>query len=333
MSQIRSSTETRAELTILYRVSSSCNPASITTVYISTTVYSPPETITVAVENVTSVSESLSSAAAVDTAQFSNESELNPVSETFPSVSKFTHTIIVPLVEATKATNSSSGVYYVSVGQNTTNWSYTPTQSTVVGTTTVTVSPVPTTPSMSINSTITINSTTHITSTTTRSGTAPSLTAGGASTGASPYYPWSNGTNSSTLFGGASSSGKPSKSYGTTVTVHNTTVTVYSTVATTTVSGPVYPSTISIANATQTTNSTITGTDSALGYSGTNATWENTYGKRQVCTLVYATVSGNLASWCNNWDGHTVFHHSTYSSTCEQDVPSPEPINRHIIIC
>lgn len=284
-------------------------------------------------ENITSVSESLSSAAAVDSAQFSNESEFNPVSETFSSVSKFTHTIVVPVVEATKATNSSSGVYYVSIGQNTTNWSYTPTQSTVVGTTTVTVSPVPTRPSMSINSTITINSTTHMTSTMTTLGTGLSLTAGGASIGGSPYYPWKNGTNSSTLFGGASGSGKPSKSYGATVTVHNTTLTVYSTVATTTVSGPVYPSSISIANATQTTNSTTTGTDSALGYSGTNATWENSYGKRQVCTLVYATVSGNLASWCNNWDGHTVFHHLTYSSTCEQDVPSSEAIDCHITKC
>lgn len=273
-------------------------------------------------ENITSVSESLSSAASVDTVQVSENNEFAPVSEppaTNPTT--FTHTIIAPLIEATKAANSSSGVYYVSIGQNTTNWSYTPTQSTVVGTTTVIVSPVPAFHS-SANLTTTTSTTTHTTRTTTRSGTAYSLATGGAYNGSSPYYPWTNGTNSSTLFGGASESGTPSKSYGTTVTVHNTTMTRYTTVVVTTVSVTAYPTTTSIANATQATNSTSTGTESAFGYSGTNATWENHLAKRQVCTLVYATISGNIASWCNDWNGHSVFHHLTYSSTCKQDNPS-----------
>ena len=293
-----------------------------------TTVYSPPETVTIALENITSVSESLSSAASVDTAQVSEQNDFTPVSDPVPATpTTFTHTVIVPLIEATMATNSSSGVYYVSIGQNTTNWSYSPTQSTVVGTTTVIVSPVPVLPSSSGNSTTTISTTTRITRTTTRSGTAYSLATGGAYNGSSPYYPWTNGTNSSTIFGGASGSGGPSKSYCTTITVHNTTMTKFTTVVATTVSVTGYQTTVSIANATRTTNSTSTGTESAFGYSGTNATWKNTYGKRQVCNLVYATISGNLASWCNNWDGHTVFHESTYSSTCEQEIPCPEDLD------
>jgi hypothetical protein len=288
---------------------------------VPTTVYSPPETVTIALENITSVSESLSIAASVDTAQVSEQNELAPVSDPVPTTpTTFTHTVIVPLVEATIATNSSSGVYYVSIGQNTTNWSYTPTESTVVGTTTVIVSPVQVLPSSSRNSTTTISTTTRITRTKTRSGTAYSLATGRAYNSSSPYYPWTNGTNTSTIFGGTSGSGGPSKSYRTTITVHNATMTKYTTVVATTISVTAYPATISIANATQTTNSTSTGTESAFGYSGTNATWKNTYDKRQVCTLVYATISGNLASWCNNWEGHTVFHYSTYSSTCEQEI-------------
>jgi hypothetical protein len=285
---------------------------------VPTTVYSPPETITLALENVTSVSESLSSAAAIDTSQVSLNSEFAPVSAPVPTdPTTFTHTIVVPVVEATKAINSSSGVYYVSIGQNSTNWSYTPTQSTVVGTTTVIVSPIPIAPQSSPNLTTTISTTTHITRTTTRSGTAYSLVTGGAYNGSSPYYPWTNGTGSSTLHG-ASGSGI-STSYGKTVTVHNTTMTQYTTVVVATTSITIYPITISIANATQTTNSASTGTVSSLGFSGTNATFESILSKRQVCTLVYATISGNLASWCNNWDGHSVFHHSTYISTCKQD--------------
>lgn len=313
----------RAELTTAHRAPSNCASASITTIYVPTTVYSPPETITIALENITSVSESLSSAASVDTAQVSAANEAAPVSEAVPStLSKFTHTIVAPLIEGTIGTNSSSGVYYVSIGQNTTNWSYTPTQSTVVGTTTVTVSPLPTRSSTSGNSTTAISTTTHITRTTTRSGSAITLPTGGIPAISAPY-PRTNRTDSSTFFASAAWSGTPSVSY-------NTTVTLFTTVATTTVNVTAYSTTISIANATQTVNSKSTCTESALGFSGTNVTWENINVKRQVCTLVYATISGNLASWCNNWDGHTVFHHSTYTSTCEQAIPYSKNIALHL---
>jgi hypothetical protein len=362
------SATTRSWLSSSPRPSSSdCAPVSITTVYVPTTVYSPPETITIAVENYTSVSLSLSSAASVDTAQVSNQNELNPVSEATPTTpSTFLHTIVVPVVEATiGGSNSSSGVYYVSIGQNTTDWSYTPNQSsTVVGTTTVTVSPFPTGHSPLVTGTETISSTTIITKTILRSCSAFSLSTSGIFTGpitsSAPPYPLTNGTSNSTVFGGASGSGRTATvtvyTTNSTITTHivvtklttvatttttviypasnstlfsgtsesgrnsvsyNATVTEYTTVATTTVDVTAYPST-SVVNGTQTANPTSTSTESALGYSGTNATYSN--GKRQVCTLVYATISGNLASWCNDWDGHTVFHHSTYTSTCEHRV-------------
>jgi hypothetical protein len=332
------------------------------------------------VENYTSVSESLSSAASADTAQVSNQNELNPVSEATPTTpSTFVHTIVVPVVDATiGGSNSSSGVYYVSIGQNTTDWSYTPTQSTVVGTTTVTVSPVPSGHSPSVNGTNTISSSAIITKTTNRSGSAFPLSTGGIFTGpitsSAPPYPLTNGTRNSTVFGGASGSGQIATvtvyTTNSTITTHsvvtklttvatttttiiypasnstlfsgtsfsgghsvsyNVTVTEYTTVATTTIDVTAYPSTI-VVNGTQTVNSTSTYTESALGYSGTNATYSN--GKRQVCTLVYATISGNLASWCNNWDGHTVFHHSTYTSTCEHRVSCFRvlPLAVHLLI-
>lgn len=37
--------------------------------------------------------------------------------------------------------------------------------------------------------------------------------------------------------------------------------------------------------------------------------------KRQTCSMVFASMFGQWASWCNEWDGHTTIKHSTYLTT------------------
>ncbi|KAK5952948.1 hypothetical protein OHC33_006069 [Knufia fluminis] len=37
--------------------------------------------------------------------------------------------------------------------------------------------------------------------------------------------------------------------------------------------------------------------------------------KRQTCSMIFAHISGQWASWCNNWDGSTVVSHTTYNAT------------------
>jgi len=37
--------------------------------------------------------------------------------------------------------------------------------------------------------------------------------------------------------------------------------------------------------------------------------------KRQTCSMIFAEISGEWASWCNNWDGSTVVSYSTYETT------------------
>ena len=37
--------------------------------------------------------------------------------------------------------------------------------------------------------------------------------------------------------------------------------------------------------------------------------------KRQTCSMIFAQISGQWASWCNNWDGSTVVAQSTYETT------------------
>lgn len=37
--------------------------------------------------------------------------------------------------------------------------------------------------------------------------------------------------------------------------------------------------------------------------------------KRQTCSMIFAKINGDWASWCNNWDGTSVVSHSTYNAT------------------
>lgn len=49
--------------------------------------------------------------------------------------------------------------------------------------------------------------------------------------------------------------------------------------------------------------------------------------KRQTCSMVFASIFGRWASWCNEWDGHTTVKYSTYLTTVLMtDPPGGSPI-------
>jgi len=93
----------------------------------------------------------------------------------------------------------------------------------------------------------------------------------------------------------------------TTVTDIAITLTDYETIATTTVNITVFPA----FNTASFGCSKLTEPDPA----DTN---ENSFGKRQTCVMVSATIDGQLASWCNDWDGSTTVHESTYVTTSKR---------------
>lgn len=37
--------------------------------------------------------------------------------------------------------------------------------------------------------------------------------------------------------------------------------------------------------------------------------------KRQTCSMIFASIDGQWASWCNEWNGHTTVKYSTYNTT------------------
>jgi len=93
----------------------------------------------------------------------------------------------------------------------------------------------------------------------------------------------------------------------TTMTDIATTLTDYETIATTTVNITIFP----------TFNTTGFGYPNLTGPDPTDAS-ENSFGKRQTCVMVSATIDGHLASWCNDWDGSTAVHESTYITTSKR---------------
>lgn len=49
--------------------------------------------------------------------------------------------------------------------------------------------------------------------------------------------------------------------------------------------------------------------------------------KRQICSMVFASIDGEWVSWCNEWNGYTTVKYSTYTSTeLETHPPGADPI-------
>jgi hypothetical protein len=287
-------------------------------VTVTETVTLPPATVTVALENPAQIAASISSDLSIESMYLSEQSELAPVSApTVTTTNKLTITEVVPVVEATLTSSpaNNTGPYFVSVGPNTTDWSltdYTPVSSVTIGITTVTLSPVPSTtadsPTTTVRSTFYMTLTSRKTDTSTIHRPFP-LSTGGIFTGPKSYG-WNASSTSSTVAAGASGS----VSILPIPPVSHTTVTNLTTIFITS-SITAYPT----MTATTTTNCS---EETGYGY-GFGSAYPSPSGdgiglvKRQTCTIVSATLNGNVVSWCNNWDGSTVVPQTSFTTTCK----------------
>ena len=299
-----------ADILSSFRPSTACGPAGVKTVTLTQTVPSSPNTIAVALKNPSQITASISRAVSIDSVHIKDQSELFPTVEgVFTTTNALTYTLIVPVVEATRTSKpvneTGTDVYYVSVGTNTTDWltNYTPAQSMTLGTTTVTLSPVP---SQTGNVSKTLDSnqpstrTIYRTSTSTVRGATP-LKTGGILTG--PSIKLSLGWNATTFSTHAHASGGSSDSPTVLPFSENTTVTQSNLVATATatING-------TAAAPANTTISPATAYPDSYGYGyGYHGSSVHGYGKRQTstCQYVTATINGNVVSWCNNYFGES----------------------------
>jgi hypothetical protein len=266
------------------------------------TVTDTPGTVTILQQDPSSIAASMAS---VDTAQVRQSSELNPVSNSANTDNPvFTHSIHVSAYEATELSNDGSSVYYVSKGPSTTDWSFKPSASIVAETTTVTVSPVP------AHSSAQKGASTNITT-----GHLPftSPSAGWNYTNTDSTAIDATGTNPLSIPAGSTLSPSASESVYTTNIV---TVTAVST---------------EFVTATDSSSSAITQPASVDGYGGLPSNGYDTpveifdnenLEKRQTCVLVYATIGGQLASWCNNWSGRTVLTYTIWETTGKKPLNS-----------
>jgi len=186
-----------------------------------------------------------------------------------------------------------------------------------IGITTITLSPVP--PTTAASPTTTVNSTFYMTLTTRETDTSTihhpfPLSTGGIFPGPNSYG-WNSTNTFSTIAAGASGSVSilpiPLVTY---TTVTNLT-TVFLTANIT-----AYP-TISPTPPLSFSEETGYGYGFGSGYASPSG-YDTGLGKRQICTLVYATLNGAVVSWCNNWDGSTVVIQTSFRTTCKQSLYS-----------
>lgn len=264
---------------------------------ITETVTDTPGTVTILQQDPSSVAESMAS---VDTVQVRQSSQLNPVSNSVNTQNPvFTHSVHVSGYEATEFPNDGSSVFYMSKGHSTTDWSFTPSASIVAEVTTVTVSPVPAHPAQEKGA-----------STNTTTGHVPftSPSAGWNSTTNEPITIDPTGTNPIPVIPGSTLSPSTSASEPI-VTTNIVTVTAVTTefVSPTGYSAPAITQPPSVADY---------GAVPANGYDASvKAFADGNLEKRQTCVLIYATIGGQLASWCNNWSGRTVLTYTHWETT------------------
>ena len=263
------------------------------------TVTETPGTVTILQQDPSSVAASMAS---VDTAQIRQSSLLNPVSNSVNTENPvFTHSVHVSGYEATELSNGGGGssVFYMSKGQSTTDWSFTPSASIVAEVTTVTVLPVPAPPTQEKGAPL---------NTTTSHFPFTSPPAGWNST----TKDWNTidpiGTNpipGSTLSPSASETSISQP-------VDTTSIVTVTKVTTEYVSPNGYPA----PSVTQPPAVADYGAVPANGYEApVQAADDGRLEKRQTCYLIYATIGGQLASWCNNWSGQTVLTYTHWDTT------------------
>ena len=297
-----------------------CGPVTVTAT-VTEIVTSLPTSIAAALDDPAALSASLSSQIAAEYAYDTLESELLPPSYTVTATTYrvVTFTEVLPLVGATltsvPANKTTRAAYFISVNRNTTVrlTDYTPPPGVVVGTTTITLTPLPSpvqsSPTDTFFTTFTVTETIYATHTSTIRSRTP-FPAGGGLT--APRFPGWNATQ--TLVSLASDvTGSVSHPLMYSVTVQNSTTLAF---AATNITGNPYF--YNISTSPSEASGYGDGPDYGYGSDYTAATGlADELVKRQTCTLVFATINGDVVSWCNNWDGTSATAQTTFTTTCE----------------
>lgn len=290
-----------------------------------TTITAQPGTVTVALQGPDAIASSLNSAISIESQQIEINSQLAPINPltsgrppTTTSVAYFTRTIIVPVVEATKTSvpdgqSPVSAVYFIGESNGTTSWlsDFTPVQSMTIGTTTVTLSPVPASSRNPVNGSAVIQPATrteYSTRTTTWQGT--SSAAARAFSTSVDYQGWNSSRLDPAASGYSTSQGYsniPSSFRVSTVrrTSAVTTSTVYVSASLTSGSLP-----------TNAHGSTANITFPTANYGSQKRSAEDLR-RRAVCEWVTVTMRGIPATWRNNWDGSKTVNCATVPMSTE----------------
>lgn len=299
-----------------------------------TTITAQPDTVTFALQDPAAISSSLKSAFSVESQQLEINSQLAPINPftsgrppTATPATRFTRTIIVPAIAASKTSvaigqTSATDVYFVGESNGTTTWltNFTPQQSMTIGTTTVTLSPVP---SGSASRTIRSRSVQRGTLTTTITTTPdrPSAFSSGDGGGFTRvgYQGWNSSTTDAAapMQSGFSSnegaSGLPSSFQ--VVTIRRS-----STVATTASYLSTLATSVALPTGAYGSNVNITFPTDDHDHRKRSARDDR---RRAVCEWVTATMRGTPVSWPNNWDGSKTVDCATFtSSTTLQTQPT-----------
>lgn len=279
-----------------------------------------------ALQGPAAISSSLRSAFSVESQQLEINSQLapnNPLTSGRPpttatSATRFTRTIVVPVVEATKTT-STANVYFIGESNGTTTWltNFTPHESMTIGITTVTLSPVPSASGGRSNGSIAAERATRtntLTSTATRRGSLPSATGGLSG-------PGNQGWNSSMLdLATAPTSGYSTDGNGMIPPSSFSVVTIRrsSAIATTTVRVSSSPTSGTLP--TDAYGSTANITFPTVDHYRRKRSVDDTR-RKAVCEWVTATIRGTPVSWPNNWDGSKTVNCATASTLQQQPTP------------
>jgi hypothetical protein len=295
------------------------------------TVTVQPDTVTVALQGPEAISSSLNSAFSVESQQLEINSQIapnNPFRSLHPppsSATRFTRTIVVPIVEATK-TSAASGqppatdVYFIGESNGEPTWlsNFTPHESMTIGTTTVTLSPMPSKPAKSIHRLEPVSISTQTNTTMTEDEPNSESTNGAGFTGMG-YEGWNSSARSAaTVPSGycptceaASNAPSSFRVITTRRTSSITTITVHQSASVTSEALPTnaYGSAVNITFPTADY-----GLDKRSG--GENR-------RRAVCEWITATLQGTLASWPNNWDGSKTVNCAEFTVSNQQPQPTP----------
>jgi hypothetical protein len=298
-----------------------------------TTITAQPGTVTVALQGPAAISSSLSSAFSVESQDLENKSQMAPNNPWLsahpptPSPTRFTRTIVVPVIEATKTSatsgqTSATDVYFIGESNGTTTWltNFTPHESMTIGTITVTLSPVPSLPaSRTGRSRLTEHATQAnlATSTINRANFSPS--GNGSSFTGIGYQGWnSSAIDPTTAATSISSTSGPSSFQ--VVTIRRS-----SAIATTTIHLPAPPTSLALPTDAYGSTVNITFPTAEHGYRKRS---EGDARRREICERVTATMRGTPVSWPNNWDGRKTVNCATVTSSTPQYIPQPQPTLR-----